>query len=169
MNIQNLQTLFRYNQWANNRVLQKAAKLTAEQLTAPSNLAGENIYHTLIHVYDAEWSWRVACQTGSMPGVVVTADNWPNFTAFKQTWQEEMEQMLTFVKSLADEQLEQPFEYIWTKRAKPRQQTLWHLLFHIANHGTHHRAEIGRELDKLGHSPKNLDFVIWASRQAKTK
>lgn len=167
MNKSDLQTLFRYNQWANGRILIKVAKLTPEQLTAPMNVAGENLYNTLIHLYDAEWSWRLACQEGAMPGVLLTAENWPNFAAFRKAWQAEMALILDYIDSLTDSQLHQPHQYIWAKGAKPRQKTLWQLLFHITNHGTHHRAEIGRQLNTLGHSPKDMDFIIWSSRHAK--
>jgi uncharacterized damage-inducible protein DinB len=162
-----LHILFRYNQWANGRILAKAAKLTTEQLTDPSNLAGENLYNTLIHMFDTEWSWRLACQEGAMPGVELTADSWPDFTAFKRAWQEEMDLMLDYVETLNEKQINQTHEYIWTAKAKPRQLTLWKILLHIANHGTHHRAETGRQLNSLGQSPKDMDFIIWASRHAK--
>ena len=167
MNQSNFHTLFRYNQWANGRILLKAAKLTPEQLTAPSNLTGDNIYNSLIHLYDAEWSWRLACQEGQMPGVLLTAEKWPDFAAFKSAWQGEMKEMLAYIESVNDDQLQRPHEYIWTKRAKPRTQTLWKILLHVANHSTHHRAEIGRQLNALGHSPKDMDFIIWANRHAK--
>jgi uncharacterized damage-inducible protein DinB len=167
MHKSDLYTLFRYNQWANGRILIKAAKLTPAQLTEPINLARESLYETLIHIYDAEWSWRLACQEGAMPGVMLTSGSWPNFEAFRKSWKEEMGLMLAFVEALNETRINKSHEYIWTARAKPRQLTLWKILLHIANHGIHHRAEIGRHLTTLGQSPKDMDFIIWASRHAK--
>ena len=36
---------------------------------------------------------------------------------------------------------------------------LWQLVIHVCNHSTHHRAECGMLLGKLGRSPGDMDFV----------
>jgi len=164
MKVENLLTIFEYNKWANNRIFRKVAKLTPEQLNTPNNLTGGSLFDTLVHVYDAEWSWRLAAQEGAMSGKVLTAEDFPNFTTLRKTWTAEMESMLAYLQTLTDEQLQQPHQFIWSTRARPRQRLLWQILFHAANHSTHHRAEIGRYLDTLGHSPKDMDFMIWSSR-----
>jgi uncharacterized damage-inducible protein DinB len=167
MKAEDLQTIYQYNQWANNKVLRQVAKLTPEQLNTPNNLTGGSLFETLIHAYDSEWSWRLVAQEGAMPGKVLTAEDFPDFPTLRKTWNAEMETMLTFVETLEDDGLHETHEFIWSPRARPRQRTLWHILFHAANHSTHHRAEIGRYLDTLGHSPKDMDFMIWSGRYAK--
>ena len=164
MKAEDLQTIYQYNQWANNKVLRKAAKLTAEQLDTPNNLTGGTVFEALVHCYDSEWSWRLAAQEGAMPGVIVKAEEFSSFSVFRKTWEAEMVQMLAFVQSLDDARLHEAHEFVWLPRARPRQRTRWHILFHAANHSTHHRAEIGRYLDTFGHSPKDMDFMIWSGR-----
>lgn len=164
MKAHDLLTIYQYNQWANNKVLRKVAKLTPEQLTTPNSLTGGTVFDALIHSYDSEWSWRLAAQEGAKPGKILTAEDFPDFPTLRNTWKEEMEIMLAFIQTLNDDKLQQPHEFIWSPRARPRQRILWQILFHAANHSTHHRAEIGRYLDTLGHSPKDLDFMIWSRR-----
>jgi uncharacterized damage-inducible protein DinB len=122
------------------------------------------LFVTLIHAYDSEWNWRLAAQGGAMSGGVLTTDDFPEFGPLHKSWTAEMEMMLAYIQTLTDEQLYQSHEFIFSHRAKPRRRILWQILFHAANHSTHHRAEIGRYLDTLGRSPKDMDFMIWSSR-----
>jgi uncharacterized damage-inducible protein DinB len=169
LNVQDFVSIFEYNRWANNKVHRQVARLTPEQLAAPSNLTGGSLLEALVHSYDTEWSWRLAAQEGAMPGRVVTTEDFPDFRSLRKVWKAEMELMLAFVQSLDDERLGAVHEFIWLPRARPRQRPLWQILYHAANHSTHHRAEIGRHLDSLGYSPRDLDFIIWSGRNHPTK
>jgi uncharacterized damage-inducible protein DinB len=144
------------------------AKQTPEQLNTPNNHTGGSLMEALIHVYDAEWSWRLAAQEGAMPGVILTAGDFPDVPTLRKAWTAEMDAMTAFLQTLNDEQLHESREFIWVARARPRRRALWHILFHVANHSTHHRAEIGRYLDTLGHSPRDMDFMIWTIRRRDT-
>jgi len=35
------------------------------------------------------------------------------------------------------------------------------MIFHVANHGTHTRAQIVSALRRLGHAPGSYDYVWW--------
>ena len=64
MNTENLQLIYQYNQWANNKVFRQVAKLSSEQLNTPNHLTGGSLLDALVHIYDSEWSWRMAAQEG---------------------------------------------------------------------------------------------------------
>jgi uncharacterized damage-inducible protein DinB len=40
-------------------------------------------------------------------------------------------------------------------------QPLGQLVVHLVNHGTHHRAETGLVLDRIGRSPGDFDYVLF--------
>ncbi|MHA2344034.1 MAG: DinB family protein, partial [Candidatus Hodarchaeales archaeon] len=42
---------------------------------------------------------------------------------------------------------------------------LWQLLFHVANHGTHTRAQIIAAIRRLGHNPGIYEFFRFALEQ----
>jgi uncharacterized damage-inducible protein DinB len=68
------------------------------------------------------------------------------------------------VTSLGDAALNKIVEFYWGE-ARPRTRTLWHILFHVVNHGTIHRSEIGQYMDTLDRSPGNMDFIMFTSRK----
>jgi uncharacterized damage-inducible protein DinB len=53
-----------------------------------------------------------------------------------------------------------------TTRGIPHQNTLWHLLLHLANHGTQHRSEAAVLLTDYGHSPGDLDLIVYLRQVA---
>jgi uncharacterized damage-inducible protein DinB len=161
MNVTDVVQLYEYNQWANNKIMRAAAKVSQEQLTAPTWLSGKTLLQTLSHIVDVEWSWRLVCQEGAMSGEYLL---FTDVASLRRAWQEEMKHMLAYVSTLQDEQLHQKITFT-RPRSRPRQRTLWHLLTHIVNHSTHHRAEIGQYLAACGHSPGDMDFIIFVSKQ----
>ena len=67
MKADDLLTLVEYNRWADGRLLRQVKKLTSEQLLSPCWLSQGNLLDTLIHILDAQWYWRLACQEGNAP------------------------------------------------------------------------------------------------------
>lgn len=165
MNTRDLSLLLNYNQWANLRLVRYAARLSARQLNAPNTLSHGSALKTLFHIADAEWSWRLACQEGAFPGVYLY-DRLPRrLPALRAFWLTEMELMLGYVATLSDHQIARKVQYR-SGRARPRKQTLWHILVHVVNHGTQHRSEVAHYLTACGQSPGNVDFSIFASKHS---
>lgn len=62
MNKQDIQLLYKYNHWANTRILNAASNLTPEQFLAPASFPHQELRGTLTHVLFAEWLWRSRLQ-----------------------------------------------------------------------------------------------------------
>jgi uncharacterized damage-inducible protein DinB len=163
MDAAEIQILIEYNQWANQRLLRRAAKLSHEELSTPCWLSHGNVLSSLVHIIDAQWYWRNACMQGTFPNETLSEAKFSDITALQSFWEQEDALLIGYVSALEDAQVSQPVTYQWP-RAKPRQKTLWHILAHIVNHATQHRGEIGQYLAQLGRSPGNLDFIIFVSK-----
>jgi uncharacterized damage-inducible protein DinB len=88
MNTADMLTLVEYNKWANNRLMRRAAHLSQEQLNEPCWLSQGNLYDTLIHTVDAQYSWRLACHEGKLPAERLSQEQFANVAAFRIFWQE---------------------------------------------------------------------------------
>ena len=44
------------------------------------------------------------------------------------------------------------------------EQPLGQLIVHLVNHGTHHRAETGLLLERMGRSPGDIDYVLFLAK-----
>lgn len=159
-----LLTLWDYNVWANEQILAAAARLPEADLRHPVASGHGSLFGTLLHLLDTEYGWRVLCESGA-DTAILTEEDLPNLSALAERFRAEAAAMSSYIAVLTDEELGQPLRY--TAGDSPRERTLWHVLFHVVNHGTYHRGEAAAALTALGESPGELDFTVFLSgRQA---
>ncbi len=160
MHANDLRILHDYNYWANARVLGAAALVGQDQLIAPAGVGHGSLRGTLVHILSAEWGWRQRCQEGVSPGVMLSERDLPTLAAIQDLWRAEEHAMRTFLAGLDDADMARSVAYT-TTRGVPYENTLWHLLAHVVNHGTQHRAEAAVLLTGYGRSPGDLDFITF--------
>ncbi len=159
MNRQDILTLYRYNQWANAKILNAAANVTPEQFLADATFPHGGLRGTLVHTLFAEWIWRSRWE-GSSPVIRLKPDDFRTFESLRARWKEEEKLLMEFVEGLADERLNQVIQYENTKGV-PHQQVLWKMMAHVVNHGTQHRAEAAALLTDFGCSPGDVDLIYF--------
>ena len=159
MNKQDILTLYRYNQWANHKILNAAANVTPEQFLADAAYPHGGLRGTLVHALFAEWIWRNRW-TGTSPAFRIKPDEFPTIESLRVRWLAEEKQLMDFVESLTDEQLNGPFQYKNTKGVQ-FEQILWKAMAHVVNHGTQHRAEAAAMLTDFGCSPGDVDMIYF--------
>lgn len=164
MKQRDIRTLYDYNYWANARVLRAAAQLTPEQFTAPAHLSHGSVRGTLVHALSAEWVWRVRCEEGISPPAMLQEQDVPTFDALAERWNAEEQAMRRFLHTLHDQQLEATYRYR-TTRGVESSSILWHVLLHVVNHGTQFRSEAAVALSSYGHSPGDLDMIMFFREQ----
>jgi uncharacterized damage-inducible protein DinB len=159
MNQQDILVLFRYNQWANGKILNAAATLPQELFLREASYPHSGLRGTLVHTLFAEWIWRSRWQ-GESPTKRFKTDEFPTFDSLYQRWMQEEHVLMGYVEGLTDDLLNQHFHYK-TTRGEPRQQILWHTMLHVVNHGTQHRAEAAALLTDFGCSPGDVDMIYF--------
>jgi uncharacterized damage-inducible protein DinB len=159
MNKQDIFVLYKYNQWANARILNTAAQVTPEQYLAPAAFPHGGLQGTLVHALFAEWIWRNRWE-GNSPTDRLKREDFPNIESLQNRWLAEEQKLMDFVDQVSDEQLCDNFHYLNTS-GKPFTRILWHAMAHVVNHGTQHRTEAAAILTDLGHSPGDIDLIYF--------
>ncbi len=52
-----IQLLYEYDRWANNRILKAASTLSAEEFTRDLGGGFRSVRDTLVHIIGGEWGW----------------------------------------------------------------------------------------------------------------
>jgi uncharacterized damage-inducible protein DinB len=155
-----LLTLYAYNDWANGRILAAAALLTPEQFLAPTALSWGSVRDVLVHTYGAEWIWRRRVQFGESPNALPGPQAFPTYASLVEAWQTEAAAMHSYVVGLSDATTNATVVYHNT-RGQPFEALRWQILAHVVNHGTQHRAEVAHVLTGYGHSPGDMDLILF--------
>ncbi len=153
-------TLYAYNAWANERVLDTAGRLSPEQFFSRGQAVG-SVHTILVHTMGAQWIWLSRWQ-GASPQTMLNPADFPDLPAVRRHWAAVEAETQAFVASLDEAALARIVAYSRTG-GQPRRHPLWQLLLHQANHATQHRSEIAALLTGFGHSPGDLDLIVYLS------
>lgn len=159
MNITAIHSLFDYNYWVNERILKTAAVLPSGQFTSPAPVSHGSLRGTLVHALSAEWAWRERCQGSSRSGLL-SEDDFPDLESLARRSREEEKAMRSYLAGLTDEDLTSIIRYTRTEGTW-FETPLWQILLHVINHGTQSRSEAAVILTQFGHSPGDLDYMIF--------
>jgi len=161
-----IQLLFEYDRWANNRVLQAVSTLTVEQFTRDLGSSFHSVRDTLVHIIGGEWGWLTIFNEPS-PGSTFVTDLWtrhdalftpstfPDVAAVRLKWAEVERDQIEFVNRVTNESLGRMLPLRTT------QISLAHLMQHLANHSTYHRGQIALMMRQLAAKSLTTDFLMF--------
>jgi len=166
MNKDDIQLLYEYDRWANNRDLQAVSALSAEQFTRDLGGSFRSVRDTLVHIIGGEWGWLAYWTEPSDSSVFLAdlrkrrdalfnPDAFPNVAAVQLKWAEIEKEQAEFVNRLTNESLEKMLPFRTT------QIRLAHLMQHLANHSTYHRGQVALKMRQLGAEPLATDFHVF--------
>lgn len=154
-----------YSAWASQRLLDAAAELTEDELNRDFGTSEHSVLGTLVHVFAADRVWLYRLAGGENPGFVSDADR--SFAVLENDWPAIHERWRIWAAELTDEAALAPLEYRDMK-GNPYCQPVWQLVFHVVNHGTHHRGQVSGFLRAMGKTPPPVDLIHYY-RQLETE
>ena len=160
MQVDDIRTLYEYNYWANERILRAASAVGQEVLTAPAPFPSGSLRGTLVHIMSAEWIWRQRW-LGVMPTAMLSEADFPTLEAIRERWWAEEAGMRSFLADLTDAALQRPLVMVNTRGVPQPPLPLWQVMLHMLNHGTQHRSEAAAMLTAAGHSPGDIDLILF--------
>ena len=158
MNQEDVQTLFAYNAWANERIMQAAARVSAEQFATPAHLSHGSLRTTLVHMLGAENVWRQRTQLGLSPTTLLKEPDFPTFEVLRQYVIDEDQKWIDYAAEVTDAELQHVVHYKNT-RGEPFSTPLWQIMAHVVNHGTQTRSEAAIALTEYNCSPGDIDLI----------
>ncbi|MGH9320120.1 MAG: DinB family protein [Vicinamibacteria bacterium] len=159
MDLATIGTLYRYNSWANERVLDAASRLTEAEFIRELKSSYGSIRDTLTHIVWSEWIWLQRWK-GESPTLVFSPSDFPNAESLRERLHKVAADRSTFLRDLSAERVLKPMEYrniqgeVW-------RYPLWQQLYHLVNHSTYHRGQVATMMRQLGATPAATDFLVY--------
>ncbi len=159
MDLKSIDVLYKYNRWANSRVLTASLKLTAEQFAKDLGSSHPSVRDTLTHILFGEWLYLQRWK-GNSPRSRWNAGDFPTVGALKERWAEVEQELHDFVRTLTEERLGTVIRYT-NLSGEPFEYILGVQMLHLVNHSTYHRGQIATLLRQLGAKPTATDLLVF--------
>jgi uncharacterized damage-inducible protein DinB len=157
--------LFDYNEWANNHVLEAAARLTEDEFARKQGASFESVEGNLAHIMGAQVVWLQRWTGGSNPKPVLEFQKTHGLSPIRDAFADSHNGLRAFVSSLTADRLDEILAYK-DSAGRPHERVMWQLMAHVVNHGTHHRAETAMAMTALGKPIRELDYVFFELERA---
>lgn len=159
--------LYEFNTWANNRILDTSVQLSLHEFLRGqgSSTAEPSIRDTLVHTMSAHEVW-LARWGGVSPTRVLEPNDFGTVALIREYWDQVDYHTRGFIQAVEDNVLMETMHYTNTK-GKPFAYPRWQTMVHQVNHATQHRSETALLLTQAGHSPGDLDLLLYMDERSK--
>jgi uncharacterized damage-inducible protein DinB len=141
------QKLYRYNEWANQRVIGALEKQAVDD---------EKVLSLLSHLLSAQFLWLHRIKDLPPPDVQL----WKTYplSRLREMAAEGSKQWIEFIESTANfNRILKYKNYV----GDYYENNVEHIMMHLVNHGTYHRGQIALLLRQKGFEPINTDFITY--------
>lgn len=151
-----IRTLVEYDIATWRRVWASIETLTPEQWAQELPYSHGSIRNQMVHITRATLGWSMGLR-GEPGGQQFRLDpnDFPTPAVTRARWEEAMAGLTAIVNSLSEEALGDTLPEMMGPT--------WHILLHLVNHGTDHRAQVLSGLNQLGAPTlaQDLIFYLW--------
>lgn len=142
--------LARYDQWANERVLEALNQLEPN--------ASHTALHLMGHILAATNVWLRRIHGLSLEGIQVFPH--PTLEQCRAMFEQTASDLAHFCDGLTEEHLKRVISYKNLKGLEWN-TSVADILTHLFNHGTYHRAQIATRLRESGFNPAVTDYIAF--------
>ena len=154
-------TLARYNAWANQRVYDAAATVSAEALDQDIGAAAGSVIATLNHLLLVDRSWMAQLNDDGETPDSVDAVLFDDLTELREARERDDARILAFVERLKDEDLARTVRYHTIRQPLVEELPLTDVLTYGFTHHVHHRGELWAGLTRVGATLRPYDFLCF--------
>ena len=159
MNLREIQRLYDYNSWANERVLESLQAIGQEVFTSNKQASHGSIRGIIAHIAAAEWIWLERWK-GSSPAGLLPESEFETVEIATQRVRKIDHDLQQFTNALTQADLDGSRGYKTTE-GKAYSNVLSDMLLHLANHSSYHRGQITTLLRQSGATPQSTDFILF--------
>lgn len=140
--------LFRYNEWANNQVLEAFLQPMDNQ---------EEVTRLFSHIISVQKLWLDRILNNK-----IIFEFWNNYSleGCIKISKESSSEWLKYLETLSEDGFSEKISYVNSK-GEHYQNTIEDILAHVINHSTYHRAQIAMLLRKAEAVPPVTDYVFY--------
>jgi uncharacterized damage-inducible protein DinB len=156
-------SLFAYNRWADDKVLDACRQLSPAQYAAEPAPGWSSVRATVVHIAVVTEGWLRGV-TGEAVEAVPTEDDLPTVDDAARHLAKAYATLDGLLPALTPERLATPV----TLSGRGRSVSLppWVVFRHVVNHATYHRGQVASKLKRLGVTQPDTDILFWALEQA---
>ncbi len=159
MTLEEMLTLFQYDEWATKRTIESVSPLSEEQYKRDLKSSYGGIHGTLVHIYWADCLW-LERWNGNSSFNAISTNEISGLITLNDRWEEYREKLNGYLVNLTDAKLSAPLSYADTRGnnyAEPLRQQMQHRV----NHSSYHRGQIVTMLRQLGGKPLATDLILF--------
>ena len=157
MKIDELRTLFAYDSWASDLLLDAVKALPEEAIRRDLGTSHQSLLGTLVHVVAAEELW-LSRWKGAPRSKLTGLDQIASLDALRAWWSKVRAERDAYIASLGEADLEREMEMPTTAGATYRHRYA-DMFRHLANHSTYHRGQVAAMLRQLDEKPPSTDLI----------
>jgi uncharacterized damage-inducible protein DinB len=160
-----IRSLFEYNEWANEQVLQAAARVDEDGLTREREVSFGSVQGILLHILGSHVSWLMKW-TGETPPIA-RVEPGRVIAAMRETSANVHERLRELVGGLTEARLNEvsPLMDLQDGEWRTWRRPFWQVMLSQGSHAIAHRAEAASILSALGSSPGEIDYSYFCWRR----
>jgi|CXWL01.1.fsa_nt_gi uncharacterized damage-inducible protein DinB len=157
-------TLYRFTDWANERLIEITIELPSEAFHRDLGGSFRTIRDVLAHVVSVDWVWLERWKGGS-PSSLPDWYTSNEASVLAGELARIAGERSRFLEGLAESDLAAQLTFSYFS-GKPGAVSRVDALFHVVNHSTYHRGQLSWMLRAVGTSPPPTDFTIFRAASA---